>query len=149
MPFFIIHKQTQKFNLYGSLPVMIDSYNLDDLKLENHFNKKKEIVFENKDYMIFKAPLIRGGKNFKDNVSENKYRLEFSEEQQSFHLAYYDDKRNTNGYITVLEECTEEEKNIVKENVLKGKNKFLSISEEHKITLKEVVEEVKKLFNRN
>lgn len=71
-------------------------------------------------------------------MSNKKYRLEFSENQQSFHMAYLEDIPNTNGYITILDQCTEHEKELFKAYVLKDKSDCMSISPERKITLEEV-----------
>ena len=61
MPYFIIDKETEEFNFFGSLPVMVDRYDLDKSSLEYHFSRKKETKFENEKYQIFKGELERGG----------------------------------------------------------------------------------------
>ena len=44
-----------------------------------------------------------------------EYRLEFSEEQQCFHMELLTiDNENTNGYMTVMNPCSEFQKNILK-----------------------------------
>lgn len=37
MPYFIIDKESKEFNFFGSLPVMIESYDLEKSTLEYHF----------------------------------------------------------------------------------------------------------------
>lgn len=69
---------------------------------------------------------------------EQKYRLEYSEQQQSFHMAFFEDPKNTNGYVTVIPSCTEMEKDTLKAYLLKNKSNSMSISPEHRITLKDV-----------
>ena len=61
MPYFIIDKETNKFRLFGSLPVMCSEFELDKSSLEYHFSRKKETKFENEKYEIFKGELERGG----------------------------------------------------------------------------------------
>ena len=65
MPYFIIDKESKEFNFFGSLPVMIESYDLDKSTLEYHFSRKKETKFEDERYEIFKGNLKRGGKKIK------------------------------------------------------------------------------------
>lgn len=43
---------------------------------------------------------------------EKTYRLEFSEKQQCFHLGDVNHKENTNGYVTIKDNCTESEHEI-------------------------------------
>ena len=62
MPFIILDKESNKFRLFGSLPVMEKNFPL--LKkesLEYHFSRKKETEFENESYRISKSVLERGG----------------------------------------------------------------------------------------
>ena len=66
MPYFIIDKESKEFSFFGSLPVMVEKFNLekfnlDKSSLEYHFSRKKEIIFENEKYQIFKGKLERGG----------------------------------------------------------------------------------------
>ena len=61
MPYFIIDKESKEFSFFGSLPVMVEKFNLDKSSLEYHFSRKKEIIFENEKYQIFKGKLKRGG----------------------------------------------------------------------------------------
>lgn len=62
MPYFIINKESKEFNFFGSLPVMIQSYDLSKSTLEYHFSRKKETKFEDDYYLIYKGNLKRGGK---------------------------------------------------------------------------------------
>lgn len=43
---------------------------------------------------------------------EKTFRLEFSEEQQCFHLDDMDHEENTSGYVTIKDNCTESEHEI-------------------------------------
>lgn len=61
MPFIILDKESNKFRLFGSLPVMCSEFELDKSNLEYHFSRKKETKFENDKYEIFKGELERGG----------------------------------------------------------------------------------------
>lgn len=62
MPYFIIDKESKEFNFFGSLPVMIENYDLEKSNLEYHFSRKKSLIFESERYKIYKGHLIRGGK---------------------------------------------------------------------------------------
>lgn len=62
MAFFIINKESQEFHLFGSLPRMIEKFNLSKVKLEYHFSRKKETKMEDDLYLIYKIKLKRGGK---------------------------------------------------------------------------------------
>lgn len=78
-------------------------------------------------------------------IENHNYRLEFSEEQQSFHMELlFKSKRkeNTNSYVTVIPNCTEVEK-----ETLKGYLKFKSKSPNRKVTLEEVKKAVEELNN--
>ena len=61
MPYFIIDKESKEFGFFGSLPVMVEKFDLDKSTLEYHFSRKKETTFENEKYQIFKGDLKRGG----------------------------------------------------------------------------------------
>ena len=61
MPYFIIDKASKEFCFFGSLPVMVEKFNLEKSSLEYHFSRKKEKTFENEKYQIFKGKLQRGG----------------------------------------------------------------------------------------
>lgn len=61
MPCFIIDKESKGFGFFGSLPVMVEKFDLDKSSLEYHFSLKKETFFENVKYQIFKGDLERGG----------------------------------------------------------------------------------------
>jgi len=61
MPFIILDKESNKFRLFGSLPVMCSEFELDKSNLEYHFSRKKELEFENEKYRIAKVFLERGG----------------------------------------------------------------------------------------
>jgi len=63
MPFIILDKESDKFRLFGSLPVMCSEFELDKSNLEYHFSRKKEIKFENNEFLIVKVVLERGGSN--------------------------------------------------------------------------------------
>lgn len=61
MPYFIIDKLSNKFRLFGSLPVMVKEFDLNKSSLEYHFSRKKETDFENERFRIAKVELERGG----------------------------------------------------------------------------------------
>lgn len=61
MPYFLIDKESEKFYFLGSLPIMVEKFNLKKSSLEYHFSRKKETKFENEKYKIFKGKLKRGG----------------------------------------------------------------------------------------
>jgi len=61
MPFIILDKLSNKFRLFGSLPVMVKEFDLDKSSLEYHFSRKKESEFENERFRIAKVELERGG----------------------------------------------------------------------------------------
>ena len=61
MPYFIIDKESKEFNFFGSLPVMVEKFDLDKSNLEYHFSRKKETFFENEKFKIYKGSLERGG----------------------------------------------------------------------------------------
>jgi hypothetical protein len=61
MAFIILDKESNKFRLFGSLPLMCSEFELDKSNLEYHFSRKKELEFENEKYQITKVVLERGG----------------------------------------------------------------------------------------
>jgi hypothetical protein len=61
MPYFIIDKESKEFNFFGSLPVMVKKFGLNKSTLEYHFSRKKEKMFDNGKYQIFKGEVQRGG----------------------------------------------------------------------------------------
>lgn len=61
MAFIILDKESNKFRLFGSLPVMCLEFELDKSNLEYNFSRKKELEFENEKYRIVKVELERGG----------------------------------------------------------------------------------------
>lgn len=61
MAYFIIDKESKEFCFFGSLPVMVNKFGLDKSNLEYHFSRKKEKMFENEKYQIFKGEVQRGG----------------------------------------------------------------------------------------
>ena len=61
MPFIILNKLSNKYRLFGSLPVMVKQFDLDQSILEYHFSRKKETEFENESLRIVKCKLERGG----------------------------------------------------------------------------------------
>ena len=61
MPFIVLDKLSNKFRLFGSLPVMVKEFDLDKSSLEYHFSRKKETEFENESFRIVKCELERGG----------------------------------------------------------------------------------------
>ena len=63
MPFIILDKLSNKFRLFGSLPVMVKEFDLDKSSLEYHFSRKKELQFEDDKFLIVKVVLERGGSN--------------------------------------------------------------------------------------
>lgn len=50
-----------------------------------------------------------------------KYRLEFNEEQQQYHLDNYTHEENTHGWFTIIEHCSNEEF-IIYDCYVKSKN---------------------------
>lgn len=80
------------------------------------------------------------------------YRLEFSEQQQCFHMEPLKvENENTNGYVTVLSPCSEIQKDILKSFVFR--NEEMGINGPHKVKYRivdiiEAVDEIKG-FMRN
>ena len=63
MPYIYLDKETETFELYGSLPVMCQEHNLDKEYLGYWFSRKKNTEYENQEVKIVKAELKRGGKD--------------------------------------------------------------------------------------
>ena len=62
MPFILLDKESNKFRLFGSLPVMEKNFPLlKNESLEYHFSRKKQLEFESEKYLIVKSELERGG----------------------------------------------------------------------------------------
>lgn len=75
-----------------------------------------------------------------------KYRLEFSEEQQNFHLAVHDDPgENTNGYYTILNNCSELQKDVFKAFLWRNEEEGVD-GEKKRYSLEEVREAAKELL---
>ena len=66
MPFILKNKETEQYRLFGSLPILCSSIGFDEKKEKNLryiFSQKKEIKFENNEFLILKVVLERGGSN--------------------------------------------------------------------------------------
>jgi len=66
MPFILKNKETEQYRLFGSLPILCRSIGFDEKQeksLSYVFSQKKEIQFENNDFLIVKVILERGGSN--------------------------------------------------------------------------------------
>ena len=64
MPFILKNKETEQYRLFGSLPILCRSIGFDEKQeksLSYNFSQKKEVKFENDDYLIVKVELERGG----------------------------------------------------------------------------------------
>lgn len=61
MAYIYLNKETNKYRLFGSLPVMCNKCNLDYPSLQYAFRNDKT-EYENKTVKIVKATLERGGK---------------------------------------------------------------------------------------
>lgn len=61
MAYIYLNKETNKYRLFGSLPVMCKSCDLDYPSLQYAFRNDKT-EYENKTVKIVKATLERGGK---------------------------------------------------------------------------------------
>ena len=62
MPFIVKIKQTDKYRLFGSLPILCKVLNFDDKirkSLSYTFSQKKDNVFENDDVKIIRVSLER------------------------------------------------------------------------------------------
>ena len=66
MPFILKNKETEQYRLLGSLPILCRSIGFDEKQeksLSYVFSQKKEITFENNEFLIVKVILERGGSN--------------------------------------------------------------------------------------
>ena len=66
MPFILKIKETEQYRVLGSLPILCRIIGFDDKKEKNlsyRFSQKKEIKFEDDNFLIVKAELERGGIN--------------------------------------------------------------------------------------
>jgi hypothetical protein len=66
MPYILKNKETEQYRLFGSLPILCRSIGFDEKQeksLSYVFSQKKESQFENKEYLIVKVVLERGGSN--------------------------------------------------------------------------------------
>ena len=64
MAFILKNKETEQYRLFGSLPILCRSIGFDEKQeksLSYNFSQKKEVKFENDDYLIVKVELERGG----------------------------------------------------------------------------------------
>ena len=64
MPFILKTKETERYRLFGSLPILCRSIGFDEKQeksLSYVFSQKKEIKFENNEFIIVKVVLERGG----------------------------------------------------------------------------------------
>lgn len=65
MAFIILDKETNKLEVFGSLPILCQSIGYDEKQekaLSYVFSQKKETEFQNEKYRIVKAEFQRGGK---------------------------------------------------------------------------------------
>lgn len=60
MPYIHLNKETNKYRLFGSLPVMCKECNLDYTHIQYAFRNDKK-HYENEKINIFKVKLERGG----------------------------------------------------------------------------------------
>lgn len=70
MPFILKNKETEQYRLFGSLPILCRSIGFDEKQeksLSYVFSQKKEITFENNEFLIVKVILERGGRKATDN----------------------------------------------------------------------------------
>ena len=64
MPFILKTKETEQYRLFGSLPILCKSIGFDEKQekgLSYIFSQKKELQFEDDNFLIVKAELERGG----------------------------------------------------------------------------------------
>ena len=64
MPFILKNKETEQYRLFGSLPILCKSIGFDEKKekgLSYVFSQKKELQFEDDNFLIVKVELERGG----------------------------------------------------------------------------------------
>lgn len=65
MPYILKTKKTEQYQLFGSLPILCESINFDAKKEKNLsyvFSQKKEIKYEDDDYLIVRVELERSKK---------------------------------------------------------------------------------------
>jgi hypothetical protein len=58
---------------------------------------------------------------------ERTFRLEFNEKKQKFHLDNYTHEENTNGFVTIIESCTDLEYRIFESYINKVKKRKLTV----------------------
>ena len=64
MPFILKTKETEQYRLFGSLPILCRSIGFDEKQekgLSYIFSQKKELQFEDDNFLIVKVELERGG----------------------------------------------------------------------------------------
>ena len=64
MAFILKNKETEQYRLFGSLPILCRSIGFDKKKekgLSYVFSQKKELQFEDDNFLIVKVELERGG----------------------------------------------------------------------------------------
>ena len=64
MPFILKNKETEQYRLFGSLPILCKSIGFDEKQekgLSYVFSQKKELQFEDNNFLIVKVELERGG----------------------------------------------------------------------------------------
>ena len=64
MPFILKNKETEQYRLFGSLPILCKSIGFDEKQekgLSYVFSQKKELQFEDDNFLIVKVELERGG----------------------------------------------------------------------------------------
>jgi len=64
MAYILKIKETEQYRLFGSLPILCINIGFDkkqEKALSYNFSQKKEVKFENDDYLIVKVELERGG----------------------------------------------------------------------------------------
>jgi hypothetical protein len=66
MPYILKTKKTEQYQLFGSLPILCENIGFDVKKeksLSYVFSQKKEIKYEDDDFLIIRAKLERSKKN--------------------------------------------------------------------------------------
>ena len=64
MAFILKNKETEQYRLFGSLPILCKNIGFDKKQEKNLsyvFSQKKELQFEDDDFLIVKCKLERGG----------------------------------------------------------------------------------------
>jgi hypothetical protein len=64
MPFILKTKETEQYRLFGSLPILCKNIGFDEKQQKNLsyiFSQKKELQFEDNNFLIVKVELERGG----------------------------------------------------------------------------------------